>query len=540
MNTMNRFKISTRLFMLLSFLLILLVILGFIGITSMSSSNETNRLLYEERLVPLTILAEINRHILQAYIQGHLGTKHDPRLPEHVEHSGHPVTLHTDNMQRHIDEINRLWIEFLKTQNTEENRKVNETFESVKTAYIQKGLYPLRQMILDGKYYEVNVFIAVELRILMEALEKSIDEIVAHQTHLSLTSYEKSLEKYRSVRNTAIFTILAGIFASIGFGYLVIRSVLIPLKDIVHRMKDIAEGEGDLRKRVEYFGKDELKEVTHWINEFINRVHEIVKQLASNFIELDSTSKKLTEISQSMSAGVEEMSRQSEIVAASATQMNQNLLNVSSAVQEMSITVSEVAEKAENASTTVNDTNAFVNDSNREVSDLGEEAKEISKVTDTIKNIADQTNLLALNAAIEAASAGEAGKGFAVVASEVKNLSRSAGDSSEEIKSKISGIQERVHKMVRSMGDIVQKISHLREYSSSIAASVEEQSIASREISRNIEQSTIASNEVTRNINAISQALKEGARNAHLTAETSVELKKLSESLGKIVSKFKI
>lgn len=517
-----------------------MVIIGYLGIHGMSQANQNNLILYNEKLIPLNTLAEINRNILLANIQGHLGTKHDPRLPEHVEHAWHDVTMHTDAIYKHIDRINLLWQEFLKTQDTPENKKVNEEFEKNKNAYIEKGLIPLTKKLIEGKYYEINVFIAVDLRKLNEELEKSIDQIIVHQKEQAEKAYEKSTSEYYSIRNSTILIIILCIIISVGFGYYLIRTITIPLKKIQERIKDIAEGEGDLTKRVEYEGKDELYEVCYWLNEFISKIQSIVKLLAENYLNLDESSKKLTEIAQSMSAAIEQMSRQSEMVAASATQMNQNLLNISSAMEEMSITVSEVAQKASNASRTVTDANKTVNNTNSEVLNLGDEAKTIGKVTETIKNIAEQTNLLALNAAIEAAGAGEAGKGFAVVASEVKNLSRKAGDSSEEIKEKILGIQKSVETTVNAMAEIVQTMQKLNEYSAAIASSVEEQSITSKEISRNIEQSTIASNEVTKNISAISQALKENARNAHLTSDTSLELKKLSESLGKIVARFKV
>lgn len=537
---MNSIKISTRLILLLGFLLVPLVVVGFLGVNGMGSSNDNNRMLYEERLVPLNTLASINRLILLANIQAHLGTKHDPRLPESIEHAGHPVTLHTDNIQKFIDESNRLWADFLKTQDNERSRPYNEAFAKNKEIYQNQGLQAMRKMLLEGKYFEANTFIAIDLRIMNEALEKSIDEINHHQTEIAQQAYQVSLTSYRNIRNIVVGSILAGVVISILFGLVIIRSIATPLMNIVERMKDIAEGEGDLRQRVDYSGQDELGEVSHWINEFIARVHSIVKQMAENYSLLDSTSKNLMEISQSMSAGVEQMSRQSEMVAAAATEMNQNLLNVSSSMEEMSISVTEVAQKASGASSTVNDADASVSQANREVVQLGEEAKTIGKVTETIKSIADQTNLLALNAAIEAAGAGEAGKGFAVVASEVKNLSRKAGDSSEEIKSKITGIQSNVEHTVGSIGELVQKIRTLNEYSSAIASSVEEQSITSREISRNIEQSTQASNDVTKNINAISVALKDSAQNAHQTSDTSKELKRLSDGLGAIVNKFKI
>lgn len=350
-------------------------------------------------------------------------------------------------------------------------------------------------------------------------------------------------EVFEAGRRLGLSLLIVSVLLLTGLGFFAVylSGILTkPLNDTVERMKDLAEGEGDLTKRMEVDGVDEFAMLSTQMNRFIGKINEVITEIASNSDHLNQSAESLSERSENLSSGIEEVSQQSNSIAASSVQMNQNMQVVSSSVEEMSISVSEVSKRAHDAARVASDANTQAVNTNKIFHELGTNADLIGKVIDTIASIADETKLLALNAAIEAAGAGEAGKGFAVVASEVKELARQTAESSEDIKEKIYGIQSSSKEAVEAIKSISGIIGEVNDISSTIAASVEEQSITSKEIANNVNQAFSAVNEVTENINHISTASVEGAKDAGDLSTQSDELLELSTRLKAIVNRFKI
>jgi methyl-accepting chemotaxis protein len=123
---------------------------------------------------------------------------------------------------------------------------------------------------------------------------------------------------------------------------------------------------------------------------------------------------------------------------------------------------------------------------NQQIAGLADAAQKIGDVVKLIRDIAGQTNLLALNATIEAARAGEAGRGFAVVASEVKSLAVQTAKATEEIATQIQAVQGSTTTAVDAIRNIAGRMKEISNYTSAVAASVEQQNAATGEISDNV------------------------------------------------------
>ena len=278
-----------------------------------------------------------------------------------------------------------------------------------------------------------------------------------------------------------------------------------PIRTIISMLKDIAEGEGDLTKRIIDNSGDETEEMANWFNQFVEKVQNIIKDVATNAGTLYDSSHSLTGISKQMAtnavhtsdtansvaAASEEMSANMQSVAAAMEEASTNVSMVAAATEEMSSTINEIAENTEKARNITASAVSKTVSASSQVGELGRAAREIGKVVETITEISSQVDLLALNATIEAARAGDAGKGFAVVAGEIKELARQTAAASEEIKKRVEGIQSTTQGTVGEINDVSEVVNEINTIVATIASAVEEQSATTREIVSNVSQASV-------------------------------------------------
>ncbi|WP_051284069.1 methyl-accepting chemotaxis protein [Desulforegula conservatrix] len=358
----------------------------------------------------------------------------------------------------------------------------------------------------------------------------------------------------------------------IGTGFLVSiiisNSITGPLSKTVNMIQDIAEGEGDLTKRLEVSSADEVGELAKWFNAFITNLQGMIRNIADNSEILTASSADLSGLATTMSDRSNQMSSKSNNVAKSTSSMHANMDTAANAMEkatantsmaassaeQMTATINEIANNSEKAAVITSKAVEKAQEASTQVSELGVAAREIGKVTETITEISEQTNLLALNATIEAARAGEAGKGFAVVANEIKELARQTADATQDIKKKITGIQNTTKETVSSIESISKVIHDVNDIVATIATAVEEQSATTKEIAGNIIQvskeinnaservtiSSHVSSEIATDISGVSSSASEMSGNTAQMKGSAEKLSALAMKLKELVGQFRI
>lgn len=373
-------------------------------------------------------------------------------------------------------------------------------------------------------------------------------------------------QRDRALRTTYTIVMVTLVLALL-LSYLLARSIISPLNETVEALKDIAQGEGDLTRRITIHSQDEVGELAKWFNLFVNRIQAVIVDIAQNAETLSASSQKLTDISSGMAAGSEQMSGQSLASTTIAGEMSSNMTSIAGAMEqtsvnsevvakataEMSTTINEVAENAAKARMVASEAVTEAESASSVMKELENAALEIGKVTETITAVSQQTNLLALNATIEAARAGDAGKGFAVVANEIKDLAQQTAQATNSIKEKITGIQNSSGDAVTSIDKISSVITDINTFVEVIAAAVEEQASTTKEIveritevsegvqdvNQNVNQSSDGARKIASDISEVHQ-LSETMKSHSLEVKTRADaLKTLSTNLNGMVGRFK-
>lgn len=359
-------------------------------------------------------------------------------------------------------------------------------------------------------------------------------------------SIRETVSSSQSAARIALLIAVCAVAVLVSISLVISRSITSSINEVTQSLKEMASGDGDLTKRIQYDGYDEVRYLVKYFNAFVEKLHHSFGEVSQDVAGLAQVASRLTH---SSSSNLQRINEQAQAISAMRT-----------AIDELMKSVNEVAEFASNASVQAQDaSNAAargketldvnvatistlaeeVRDAAAVVNRFEEFSSDVGKLLNTIQTVAEQTNLLALNAAIEAARAGEHGRGFAVVADEVRGLAVRTRQATEEIHRVIGelrrvsanavtamqGSVERANRGVEAtaasgavLGSILNNVAAISSINEQIAAATYEQSMTFSDVSRHVNgiyhntqmvtSSTHELDEISRDIDGISQDMR--------------------------------
>jgi methyl-accepting chemotaxis protein len=285
----------------------------------------------------------------------------------------------------------------------------------------------------------------------------------------------------------SVFVAVA-VLGGVGLSVAVARSVTGPLTHLVGMLKDIAEGAGDLTRRVDITSRDEVGDTAYWFNTFIARVHDIMAQVRDAAAHAAAASRQVSGVAGQLASGAQAQASSLEETASSLEEITGTVKQTADNARQADRLAAGSRETAEKGGQVVTTAVAAMDEINRA-------SKRIADIIGTIDEIAFQTNLLALNAAVEAARAGEQGRGFAVVAAEVRNLAQRSATAAKEIKAlihdsvtKVAAGSALVHESGQTLEEIVASVKRVTDIIGEIAAASQEQSGGIDQVNRAVSQ----------------------------------------------------
>jgi methyl-accepting chemotaxis protein len=323
-----------------------------------------------------------------------------------------------------------------------------------------------------------------------------------------------------------LLTLISLLVSGAGTFFLLRQQISRPISRLIALVKDIAEGEGDLTKRLTVQNKDEIGELAYWFNTFLDKIHNLVGQVKSTAIQVASAS-------QQVSVGVAHLSGGSQQQASSLEETAASLEEITGTVKQNADNARQANRLALSSRDTAEKGGQVVETAVTAMAEINKSSKKIADIITTIDEIAFQTNLLALNAAVEAARAGEQGRGFAVVASEVRNLAQRSATAAKEIKAliqdsvaKVESGSELVNKSGHTLGEIVSSVKQVTDIIGEIATASEEQSTGIDQVNRAVTQ--------------MDHVVQSNAAETEEMSSTAQSLSSQAQQLQVLVARFKL
>ena len=524
-------------------LAVLLISMGVLGMRGIDQVAESSTRLTNRYLPGISLLLNADRDLYQAFVAER--SLLDEGAGEYVAAL---KATHAENLQQAYDRVHK----FAAMQPGAEAMQRVAQFDTGFERWKATSQQVLELASSDPQAASELSFGASEeqFEVMRTAIDQlgEMDDAAANAEGLAAIALGQTLSWQQGL--IIMVGLVVCLVLVLGFPLLVTR----PLHNLLNRIEQIADGDGDLRVRLDVLSNDELGKLSHAFNRFLDKLQPLIKEVGRVTGEVESSAQNLAGMAAANDRLISGEHAAVDQVSTAATEMSSAVHEVARNAQHAADAARQAESQSRDAAQVVGGTISSIRQLAHEVESasnsiqtLEQEAANIGAVLAVIRGIAEQTNLLALNAAIEAARAGEQGRGFAVVADEVRALAARTQESTKDIQAMIERLQIGVQNAVKATHagsdkarQSVEQASGVDQALNDTSDSVQRINDMTAQIASACEQQSSVTEEIARNITDIRDLSNEAAQTSEQSAEASQRLSELSRGLSALVGRFRV
>ncbi|QOL49478.1 methyl-accepting chemotaxis protein [Massilia litorea] len=467
--------IRTRLIFVIGFLAIELIAGFAVGILNLEKSNDAMKSMYDDRLVALSQLEDVERSIMLNQI-----------LVAKAISTGAPAAPILEQVEANTAAADKSWQAYALTKMDDDEKKLSEQFAESRARFLEQAMKPIVAALKEGDVDRATARMNGPMHSLAIPMGKHLAGLVKIQTDVAAADFKRSQEVVELVRLVCFAGLVFGLAMAAWLGWLLVRAIVRPLEEAVKIAGAVAQG--DLTQRIEVRANDETGRLMAALRDMNGSLVDIVTRVRAGTDTISTASSEIADGNLDLSSRTEQQAGSLEETASS--------------MEELTSTVRQNADNARQANALAGSASAIAGKGGEVVAQVVEtmgginaSAGKIVDIIAVIDGIAFQTNILALNAAVEAARAGEQGRGFAVVAGEVRNLAQRSAAAAKEIKSliddsvgKVQHGSALVDQAGATMKEIVASVSRVTDIMAEISAASQEQTAGITQVNEAIVQ----------------------------------------------------
>jgi methyl-accepting chemotaxis protein len=506
-------SIKTRLIFVIGFLAIELIAGFAVGILNLEKSNDAMKSMYDDRLVALSQLGDVERAVMLNQIL----------VAKAIQNSASVAPI-LEQIEANIAMANKSWKAYQGTKMADDEKRLSQQFAASRERFLAQAMKPMIAALREGDIDRATARMNGPMHSLAIPMGKELAGLAKIQSDVAAADFKRSQELVEIVRIVCLAGLVIGLAFAAFLGWLLVRAIVRPLEEAVRIAGAVAQG--DLTQRIDVRSNDETGRLMGALRDMNDSLVEIVSRVRSGTDTMATASAEIADGNLDLSARTEQQAASLEETASSMEELTSTVRQNADNARQANVLAgcaSQIAGKGGAVVAQVVETMGGINTS----------AGKIVEIIAVIDGIAFQTNILALNAAVEAARAGEQGRGFAVVAGEVRNLAQRSAAAAREIKSLIDDSVGKVKhgtllvdQAGATMKEIVESVSRVTDIMAEISA-------ASQEQNAGIEQVNVA-------IVQMDQATQQNAALVEQATAAAQSLQQEAATLARTVGAFRI